>query len=501
MTIRTQSPAMLKSFQMRIANIMPRAIIARLLGSSFLGKRDYYESFGWPKQITPDLIWGRYERGGIAKRIAHAYPDACWSRPPAIYVADDTEWNIAWDDFVQKHNIWQTLHRADILASLGRYAIVVIGPSGGNLNSPRREGGDIPYLRAFPEANAPVASHDTSQSSPTFGKPLTYRLRFTGDFTTYLPSHTGFGTVRDIPQLTDGQLTGELGSLSATEVHRSNVLHIAADALENDVYGRSIFLSVWNHLIDLDKVVGASSESYWLNAYRGLHANLDPELDLTPEDEAGLSDEIDDYVHGFRRFIRTRGVKVESLGADVADPTGAFNVLLNLIASSTGIPKRILMGAEAGQLASTQDKANWAERLKERRALHCEPLFLRPLLKFLIDNKIMPEPKGQIQILWPDAHQQSPLERGQTSAQTARTMANIVKALKDIPELMTLEEARLLIGLSTDQQVMMATPSDINPGLERGDRPYNRYWKPPAEATQSASQQEAPDEEMPPEEA
>jgi hypothetical protein len=90
-----------------------------------------------------------------------------------------------------------------------------------------------------------------------------------------------------------------------------------------------------------------------------------------------------------------------------------------------------------------------------------------------------------VQILWPEAYRMSPLERGQTAAQTARTAANLIKAMEPIvtkkgsaavvdPEtgmeitpavedetgdpLITRDEARRIIGLSTDQQAFLERP-------------------------------------------
>jgi hypothetical protein len=103
---------------------------------------------------------------------------------------------------------------------------------------------------------------------------------------------------------------------------------------------------------------------------------------------------------------------------------------------------------------------------------------------------------SQLQILWPDAYRMSPLERGQQGAQIARSLANIQKGLQPIvleeavdeipgtPErvdaitgvvtparptvpgkpavleqpLLTRDEARRIIGLSSDQNLLSETP-------------------------------------------
>src|SRR5690606_38139347 len=101
---------------------------------------------------------------------------------------------------------------------------------------------------------------------------------------------------------------------------------------------------------DLEKIIGGSAETFWLVANRGIHANVDKEMDLDENDAAALSEEIDEYLHDLRRVIRTRGVDINSLGSSTVDPEGVFAPLMSIIAGTTGIPKRILMGAEIGQL-------------------------------------------------------------------------------------------------------------------------------------------------------
>src|SRR5690606_13424357 len=108
---------------------------------------------------------------------------------------------------------------------------------------------------------------------------------------------------------------------------------------------------------------------------------------------------------------RTRGGKVTNLGTDVADPTGVFNVLIAMLSGATGIPKRILIGAEAGQLASEQDRANWADRIDERRATWANPYIIFEIIRKLAKAKYLPTPDNvEITVEWPSAFKMSPLE-------------------------------------------------------------------------------------------
>lgn len=468
---KSKEPTLLQGMAIRVNSMIQRMQMAGIFGTSFNGLRDLYAVFGWDRTISPDHIWQMYSRGGIAKRVITAFPEAIWGRPPQLYIKGNPTWNSDWDVFVENHQLWDLCKRLDIMSGLGRYACLLIGTDKGNLDSSVPKGAKITYMEPFAEKDLKILSYETNKASPRFGKPLFYQV---------YPAKTNVDrpvTILDAPQRVP------------FKVHWSRMVHVAQNALEFEDFGEAMYIPIWNYLTDLQKVVGSSSESYWLTAFPGLHANVDKDMDLDPEDEANLSAELDEYSHSFRRFIRTRGVDVNAIGKGIADARASFEVLLTLISGTTGIPKRILLGSEAGQLASTQDKGNWAERIEERRANFCTPRIIKKVVKHLNDTGIMETDLTTMQILWPEAYRMSPLERGQQSAQIARTLANIQKGLQPIeitpakpavppsvgpngetipgtPEvpgttaepLLTRDEARKLLGLATDQNLVNEVP-------------------------------------------
>lgn len=432
-----------KAFTQRVAHYIDRTMLGRG-GQGPGGKRDYYDSFGWPRTISPPEIWAMYHRGGIAARIISALPDAVWGRAPQMYVRDNEAWMKSFAKLASTNNLWQVFYRLDVMASLGRYACLVIGTNRGssNLAAPLGKADNITYMQPYAEKDIKIHRWETNPLSPRFGKPHSYMVQ------------TSANNGR---QVVDGS-TSIMPVQTAFEVHHTRVIHVARGSLENDIFGIPVYAPIWNYLLDLEKVIGSSSESYWLTAYPGLHANVDKDMDLSPSDEANLTEEVEEYMHNIRRFMRTRGVTVEAIKQQVADPKGAFEVLVTLISGATGIPKRILLGSEAGQLASTQDKGNWADRVEENRALHAIPNIVMPFLTWLDEHGVLATPLTEVEALWPDAYRMSPLERGQTAAQTARTIANIGKVIADNPDLISIKEARAIIGLSTDQNLLDEEP-------------------------------------------
>jgi hypothetical protein len=431
--------------------LITRGRLGRML-TSFGQQRNYQEIFGWDDIISIEQMLYMYNRGGIAKRLVDAYPDAIWARPPVLWAQGDDNWTVEFLQWADDINLWPTLYRLDRLSRLGHYAILLIGTDRPGLEMPLRNARQITYLQPYGEQSVSIEQWDRDPASPNFGKPTLYRIYPEG--TGFTPRNTG-NTV--------GRGGGGTGSIrSSFLVHASRIIHIARGTLEDEIYGTPFMAPVWDYLTDLRKVVGSSSESYWIMANRGLQADIDKEMSLNAEDQAALQTEIDEYFHGFRRFIRTKGVELNPLQNEVADPKGPFDVLVTLISGTSAIPKRILLGSEAGQLASTQDKGNWAERIEEERALGSEPSIIKPFMKFAMRNRILRAPSSQVNISWPDAYRMSPLERGQTSAQTARTIANLTKMLESesdrVRNLITDVEARALIGLSSDNRILEDDP-------------------------------------------
>lgn len=447
-----------------------RGALARLYGGSFGGKRDLYETFGWDINIDSQKMWTMYTRGGIARRIVHAYADAVWGRPPE-FEGGTQAWQNAWSSLVEDLKIWSVFHRLDRLTQLGQYAVLVIGYDDGvDLSRPLRTTGGarkVLYLQPYSDRSAIISAWGTDPSKANFNLPEMYTIQpdIAARESAMMGGRTG------VPQ--------SMPSRGSFQVHHTRVLHVTQSQLESDVFGVPGLWSVWNYLTDLQKVVGGSAESYWLTANRGMHANLNPEVELEPEDEAALTEEIEEYQHGLRRFIRTRGVEVKSLGTDVADPKGPFETLITLIAGATGIPKRILIGSEASHNASTQDKGNWADHVDEYRKLTAVPHFLQPFIKQLTDAGVLPKTSGtkKPKDVWPPAYQLSPLEAGQRGNQRATAANNLGLALKTLPNLMDRVEARAVIGLEddgkgTELEINVGTPNDPSvddPDQKTGD--------------------------------
>lgn len=445
-----------------------RALLAGAAGKTFGGNRDLYAVLGYDRMIPPSKYQDRYRRNSIAARIVEALPEATWRGGGEILDNEDpenvTEFEKQWAEFALRLKIWNVLLRADIVAGLGRYSVVLIGAPGrpeDPLPNPLRIQ-DIRYLSVFSEAQCVLQEMDLERDilNPRYGQPNFYRLSATN---LILPATAGT-------------------AVAQRRVHYSRILHICDSPLDSPMFGTPRLERVWNLLDDLEKITGGGAEAFWLRANQGLHINVDPEVKHNADQQEALQEQVDKYAHGITRVLRTRGVGVEVLGSDTASIQPNVDSILTLLAGGTKIPKRILTGSEQGELASTQDRSNWAERVSDRRRNFADPMVVRQLIDRLVEHQALPKPdkdpedvNGGYEIRWPNIQNLDEKER----ADVALKMANINRMMgqtvvtanqirdkfllmppltkKDLRNNAKLKEAE---GPSTTQETRLPNPND-----------------------------------------
>lgn len=322
-------------------------------------------------------------------------------------------------EIARRTRLWHYVQRADKLAGVGKYSVLLLGfddvTGAEGLSQPVQGANDLLYVQAYGESQVSILEFVNDPRDEAFGLPQRYQLRM-------------------VDSVSNGRLIN---------VHRSRIVHVADCLMDSEVEGVPILERVYNRLLDIEKIVGGSAEMFWLSARHGLHIDVDPAIRLSADTTNAMSQEIEDYLNGVQRVLRTRGTKVNPLGSDAVDPSGAFGVVMNAIAVTTGVPVKILLGAELGSAASEQDRTNWATRIEERRKVYAEPVILDQLIQKCIDAGVLPDMGWEWG--WPDAFPMSPLERAQTSAQQAAAAASLASAWNIVPEVVTEEEGRGLI--------------------------------------------------------
>lgn len=434
-----------------------RGLIGAAAGMAFNGKRDYYKVFGWNVNPTHENFLAKYVKQDIAQRVIDAPVKGTWTDQPIL--DGGKAFNTAWKNLVDEYDLFHYVTKADIFAGLGAFSIMIVGIDDGlKLSQPvnARRDNRLTYLQPYLEGSVEVTEFDENPNSKRFGKPVMYKVK---------PGNS----------ILDRRVVdAKLRARTEFYVHWSRILHLADNTLENSVFGHSRLESVYNTLDDILKVGGGSAETYWLTANRGMQVDVDKDMELDGVDAENLAEEIEEYEHGMRRILRTRGVKVSNLGSNVADPKNTFGVLMALLSANTGIPQRVLMGAEAGQLASQQDRANWSVTLDQRIKLFAEPIVLKPLVRMLVTMRVLPAPKNLL-ITWPEPFKMNPLERAQTAAQQARSATNLARTYETMQkvdaEFISLEEGRQIVAPGDKVLIMDQNAKGTFP--PRLSAPYN----------------------------
>lgn len=388
---------------------MTRQELARAIGQTHDGRRDTWKVFGYPDTISIKDYWSWYERGGMAGRIIDIFPQYTWKG--GFVLADGEERSDdkeakstfvqAWVKLAAAQQIWRHFKAVDTLARIGRFAVILIGAVDGSQNleqpmgrvKPGIEG--LAYLSVFGEPDVSILeeSKEKNPQSPRFGLPNFYQV--------------------------------DLGEgMEKTKVHYSRIIHVAEGRLKNDLYGYPALERPCNSLIDKLKVTGGSAEAFWLLVHQGLAIISE---DGFGDDDGSLQqfqDEVDKWKHNLDRILQLSGrTKVQELGGNIADPRSSYDVVVDEISATTGIPRRVLLGTEEGQLAGSQDERSLHSSASSRRTDHAEPVIVRPFIDWCIMAGVLPPPtSGEYGIEWASLFEATDGQK----AEVARTAAEAI---------------------------------------------------------------------------
>ena len=442
---RTKFAANSKQDTLTINSLLEgRARLASLMGQqTFGGDRDLYKSMGYPRELGYENFELSYKRHDIAKAIIKRPVEATWSGEVQVSEfgdSKDTEFEKEWDRMEKRLKLKATFSRLDKLTSLGRYGVLLLGFSDvkkiEDFSTPvaSTKGGkkvELLYVKPLGEAAAKIHKLEGSPSSPRYGMPDQYNL-----------------TIKSVNVTTPG-------SSQTILVHHSRVIHVAWDCMENDYLGTPVLEVVFNRLMDLEKLVGGSAEMFWRGARPGYQAVVDKEYTLSTPQEKRMIEQLDEYENNLRRFFAQEGVELKALAPQVSDPKGHVEIQVQMISAVTGIPQRILLGSEKGELSSGQDSDMWKTTIQDRRQEQIEPSILRPFIDKMLEMELLPKPNTEdYMIKWSDLFAPSEKERAETGkirATAVQSYLNNPMAVEVIPPDMFVE---FMLGLTKEQLIL-----------------------------------------------
>jgi phage-related protein (TIGR01555 family) len=427
---------------------LTRLSLAGLLGDSFQGKRNLYELFGWKQQLTYLDFKAAYLRQGIGFAVVNAYPDDAWAQPPQVKeerpkvvapppapvlpaptvtapgvagpqalvmnvgAEDDTPFETAWQALEQRLHLYSVLHRLDILANLGSYAVLLLGLAGqqdwSQPAAPVRGPEGLLYVTPYSEEVATIEQWEDDPNSPQYGQPRLYKLT-TGNSTT----------------ITSGKQAPPRTLL----VHASRVIHVAVQCLDDEYYGIPRLEPIYNNICDLDKLVGGSAEMYFLDAQRRIALMMREGYDF--KDQAQAEDttrKVEEFMHQMRKFLPLKGMDVMDLSGQAVSPKEQFDTQLQVVCAATRIPKRKLTGSERGELSSQQDAEEWKTQVTGYQSHIGDQRMLRPLLENLITLKVLPTPARPYKIQWENLFSLSEEKQAEVAKNVATALAQLTQA-------------------------------------------------------------------------
>jgi len=365
-----------------LSSLVERMNLANRLGSQYGGDRDVYEALGYPDTIEYKDYFVRYLRQDIAKAIIDRPVKASWKGDITV-LENMRNKETAFEKEIKRMfldlKLKSVFIRADKLAGIGQYSILLLGVNdGADLMTPinkKRKGLKLLYVKPLSEESAKIDKFISNPKNERYGKPEYYTVNIT------MP--------KDLGQ-----------SQQTLRVHYSRVVHLVEDLKEDEVYGTPRLEAVYNRLMDLEKVVGGDAEMFWRGARPGYQGIVDKDYEMSTTTFDGLQDQLDELENNLRRYFVNEGIELKALEQQIADPTQHVEVQIQMISAVTGIPKRILIGSERGELSSAQDKQEWISYVTSRREEQNEPMILRPFIDKCIEYNILPKPKDGYKVIW-----------------------------------------------------------------------------------------------------
>lgn len=349
-----------------------RSALASVLGGS--DKHDHYKDFGWPDDISFDMLKHMWGRNPLARAAVEVHIEKVWESDPELFEAeeahDPTPLEKAFKVWAGDTRFWQKLAEADRRSMVGDYAAVILQVADGlEWNQPlgRIRGlQDVWDVIPVWQGELKVASWELDQTSRRYGEPLTYQYQ-------------------EQPR----REAENQPPVRQVVIHHSRVLVWSSTG---DLNGRSLLRSVYNSLLDVEKVMGGGAEGFWKNARSSLviditsDANLDKLAKVLGTTPAELGDKLnevsDDFSRGFDKALITQGMTVSPVSVSMPQPGEFQDGPLKMVATGVRTPMRVLLGNLTGERASTEDEMAWAKRCNGLRDREKKPL-LRAVLNML----------------------------------------------------------------------------------------------------------------------
>jgi len=356
-----------------VVNNAQRSLQAMFPGFYFgAPKHNHAADFGYPDRVEFETAFEAYNRYPLARAAVDKTVGKSWETNPLLqeYQRDGTKAGTQKEtkpeaDIRQRFGdlrIWQHMAECDRRSLVGAYSGLILRFADSQpFKAPvtRVPGGLDGLVEVIPawEGQLTVSEWDTDEASNTYGQPKMFQ---------YAES-----------------AVGQQKQPRTFEIHPDRVIIVSRDGTLN---GRSALEPGYNALLDMEKIRGGGGEGFWKNAKSGL--SLEIEKDAKIEDMARVMgvpvqdvvDKIDEQVEsfnkGFDKSLMMQGIKAVPIQVQLPSPEHFFAIALQSFAATFSCPLKILVGAQTGERASTEDSEEWARVNMARRTNELIPAIM-----------------------------------------------------------------------------------------------------------------------------
>ena len=174
-------------------------------------------------------------------------------------------------------------------------------------------------------------------------------------------------------------------------------------ASTSEVFGTPRMQQPLNRCLDLRKLYAAGAEGYWQSCFTSWSLETHPQAGGDVKvDYAGLTSMMTDVRNKLRRDVILEGMSAKTLPPSIVDPSPFITSQIEAICIKVPCPKRVFMGSERGEMASSQDDAQWNDVIRGRQMFWVTPRIIVPFINRLILVGALPEPEDGYRVDWPD---------------------------------------------------------------------------------------------------
>ncbi|MBS3018551.1 hypothetical protein DJFAAGMI_01283 [Comamonas sp. PE63] len=385
--------------------------------------------YGYSEQVSFEMLYAAYERGGAGHGAVHRLLDACWLKLPRIKKPNSDEispWEVKAGRVLRSIRAWSKLKDLDRRNMVGRYAAVIYRVADSKaLEEPLERATKLVDLIPLYENQIKVTKWHTDPGTENYGTPAMFQYR------------------RISPPGTDTEGRPE----EWADVHPSRVQILAEGAVGDFYDGVPLLRAGFNRLVDLDKIAGGSGESFLKNSARTIVFKYDtggmPQAMPGPDgvETGSVREAHEEQAKALNKnqdaAVVIQGGDATTLQTAISDPTGPWTTAANEFAASVRIPFTVLFGQQTGRLASDEDKSDFANRCSSRQEFELTPMLEEFITRMQAAGII---DAGEFEIEWPPVNAPTEKDKAEllgkmTAAMQQAFQAGLTEPIFDANEL------------------------------------------------------------------